>query len=48
VPRLMCKLTSSPAVNRTFGESNEVLTFWISITGHHLMGLPRGRQSLRS
>lgn len=32
VPRLMCRLTSSTAVNRPPGESKEVLTFWISIT----------------
>ena len=35
LPRLMCRLTSSTAVNLPPAELNDVLTFWIWITGHH-------------
>ena len=38
VPGLMCRLTSSTAVKRPPADSNVVVTFWISITGHHLLG----------
>ena len=38
VPRLMCRLTSSTAVKGPAAEANDVLTFWISITGPHLLG----------